>query len=101
MSEEIMFADMLNHYSLKTSEISDLLSNMVTYLSKSIEISRESWNSDAANKFLLQISEAQQYINTANLSIDELMKLFNAMKSNELDAQIDELNAEIDASVNG
>lgn len=101
MSEEIMFADMLNHYSLKTSEISDLLSNMVTYLSKSIEISRESWNSDAANKFLLQISEAQRYINTANSSIDELMKLFNAMKSNELDAQIDELNAEIDASVNG
>ena len=100
MSEEIMFADMLNHYSLKTNEISDLLSNMVTYLNKSVKISRESWNSDAANKFLSQISEIQQYINTANSSIDELIKLFNAMKVNELDAQLEELNAEINVSVN-
>ncbi|MCH5314363.1 MAG: hypothetical protein J1E81_00510 [Eubacterium sp.] len=98
--EKIIFADMLNHYSLKVNEISDLLSNMVTYLNKSVVIIRESWQSEVADKFLLQISGIQQYINTANSSLDDLMKLFNTMKSNELDAQIEEMRAEIDASDN-
>ena len=100
MSEEIIFADMLNHYSLKTSEISDLLSNTVAYLNKCVFISRESWQSEAADKFMLQVSAVQKHINRANASLDDLMRLFNAIKSNELDSQIDELGAEINASDN-
>lgn len=100
MSNEIMFADMLNHYSLKTSEISDLLSSLVVYLNKCVAISRESWQSDAAEKFILEISNIQQYINQANNSLDELMRLFNVIKDNQVDSQIDQLSAEISAAGN-
>ncbi|MGN1419677.1 MAG: hypothetical protein ACI4W6_10140 [Acutalibacteraceae bacterium] len=100
MSEEILFADMLNHYSLKTGEISDLLSNMVRYLNKCTVICKESWQSDASEKFMLKISDLLQYVNQANSSLDDLLNLFNAMKSNELDTQIDDLSSALHAENN-
>lgn len=93
MSEEIVFADMLNHYSLKTSELSDLLSNTVAYLKKSAVISAEAWQSDASQKFLSQIAGIRQEISTVNSALDELTRIFNTLKNNELDRQIDDLDA--------
>lgn len=100
MAEEITFADMLNHYSLKTSEISDLLNNMTKYLNKCIVLSKESWQSDASDKFLLKISDLLQYTSTANSSLDELLKVFNTIKSNDLDALIDDSIAALDTENN-
>ena len=93
MSEEIVFADMLNHYSLKTSELSDLLSNTVAYLKKSAVISAKAWQSDASQKFLSQIAGIRQEISTVNSALDELTRIFNTLKNNELDRQIDDLDA--------
>ena len=100
MTEEILFADMLNHYSLKTVEISDILNDMTGHLNKCVAISRDSWQSQAAEKFILQISNVQQYIRKADESIDELIRIFDAIKNNELDSQLEGLEAEINAYQN-
>lgn len=100
MSEEIVFADMLNHYSLKTVEISDMLNDMVGYLNKCVAISRDSWQSQAADKFILQVSNVQQYIRNADDSINELIRIFDAVKNNELNSQLEGLESEINAYQN-
>lgn len=100
MSEEIVFADMLNHYSLKTSEISDMLSEIVAYLNKCVAVSRDAWQSLASDKFILQIANTEQHIRNADAAISELMRIFNVIKNNELDSGIDNLEAEILATQN-
>lgn len=100
MSEEIVFADMLNHYSLKTSEISDMLSEIVAYLNKCVAVSRDAWQSPASDKFILQIANTEQHIRSADAAISELMRIFNVIKNNELDSGIDNLEAEILAAQN-
>lgn len=100
MSEEIVFADMLNHYSLKTSEISDMLGVTVSYLNKCVAVSRDSWQSLASDKFILQIANTEQYIRRADAAVSELMRIFNVVKNNELDSKIGNLEAEIHAEQN-
>lgn len=82
MSEEIIFSDMLNHYSLKLSEINDMLKNTADYLNKSVIVANESWSSQSANAFNEKIAHAQQYIKKVDISLDELMSLLNIVKSN-------------------
>lgn len=100
MSEEIVFADMLNHYTLKIGEISDMLSEITVYLNKCVAVSRESWQSPAADKFFLQIARTEPYIRSADAAISELLRIFNVIKNNELDSGIDNLDAELLAAQN-
>lgn len=100
MSEEIIFADMLNHYSLKTGEISGLLNEMVTNLNKSVSISNECWQSDAAQKYFLKVSTIINDIKTADLALEHMLALFNVAKSREVEAQLEEINAKTEQSVN-
>lgn len=100
MSEEITFADMLNHYSLKLSEISDLMFDVVSYLNKSFTVANESWSSDSANSFNDKVFQIQKLINNSNLTMDELMKLLNAAKNTALDNEVNQLKNETEASVN-
>lgn len=85
MSEEIMFSDMLNHYSLKLSEIQDMFKCMTDYLGKSVLIVNESWSSQSADAFKEKIEYMQQYINRVDLSLDELLSLLYAVKNNSMD----------------
>lgn len=96
MSEEIMFSDMLNHYSLKLTEISDMLADMVGYLNKAILIVNDCWSSQAANVFNEKVSESQRCINKSNVSLDELLKLLNSVKNETLDDEINQLNQNIE-----
>lgn len=85
MSEEIMFADMLNHYSLKLSEVNDLFQSMNDYINKSVMIVNESWSSQSADAFNEKIIRIQQHIKKTDVSLDDLFSLLNVVKNNSLD----------------
>ena len=91
MSDEIMFSDMLNHYSLKLSEIYDMLNNMTSYLNKSLSVAVDSWQSEAADKYIMQIDTMKSDLNEISLAMDNLLRLFNVVKNNELNNQISQL----------
>ena len=96
MSEEILFADMLNHYSLKTSEVAELLQEMLVNLNKSVAISTDAWQSATADKYLLQVSGVIEHIKKADTSLEEMLVFFNAVKDHEADVQLDELKSQIE-----
>lgn len=90
MSEELVFSDMLNHYSLKCAEISDMCSTMVSYLDKSVFIANDSWSSAAAEIFSDNIIMLKDQTKDLTSSLDEVMKLLNSAKGNLLDSDLSE-----------
>lgn len=95
MSEEVMFADMLNHYSLKLSEINDLMVNSVRLLNNSVKITNESWSSQSANEFNVRMEKIKRKINSSSENLDNLLRLLNAVKDAALDQEIVELDQNI------
>lgn len=92
MSEEIMFSDMLNHYSLKLTEVSDLLANTVGYLNKSLMISNDSWVSYSSDIYNEKIIDSKKYISNINNALDQMLALLNTVKNNAIDSEIEMLN---------
>lgn len=87
MSDGILFLDMINHYSLKLTEIADSMAEVKSYLNKSLILTEESWSSDSADAFKLKAEEIKMILNRCEMSLDELLKLMNVVKNNEVDAR--------------
>ncbi len=98
MTEEILFADMLNHYSLKITELSDVLADAVSKLNTCVILSEEAWKSPSILKFNDKILDMRQQFNNMNHSLDELTALFNTIKNAELEAQTENLMNVVEAS---
>lgn len=83
--DEILFSDIINHYSLKLTENSDIMAEVVSYMNKSLTIADESWSSDAADAFNLKAEEIKKTLGQCRMSLDELQKLMNVLSRNEFD----------------
>ena len=91
MTQEIMFADMLNHYSLKITELSDVLADAVSKLNMCVVLTEESWKSPSVVKFNDRILELQKQIKEMDSALDEMTMIFSAIKNAELEAQTEQL----------
>ncbi len=91
MTQEIMFADMLNHYSLKITELSDVLADAVSKLNMCVVLTEESWKSPSVVKFNDRIIELQKQIKEMDSALGEMTMIFSAIKNAELEAQTEQL----------
>jgi hypothetical protein len=95
MSDEILFTDMLNHYSLKFLEATDLLNNAVSYLNSFLSLANESWDSESSNLLNEKMLISKKYISNINDSMDEILELLNVLKNDNLNNEIEQLNQNI------
>ena len=96
MSQEILFSDMLNHYGLKITEISDLLTEYVRITKDCTLVLSDNWKSDASVIFYERIAEIQKECRDIGLEIDKLQMLFSSIRDSELENEATELSLVIE-----
>ena len=73
-----------------------MMTDLVGYVNKSVVLANESWSSISSEAFNEKITISQRYLREIDLSLDEMLKLLNSVKDNELNESIDELSANTD-----
>ena len=88
-----MYVDMLNHYSLKITELSDIVADAVSKLNTCVVLAEESWKSPAVLKFNDKVLDMQKQIKDIDRALENLAVVFNTIKNNELESSSDNMTA--------
>ncbi len=98
MTNEILLSDMLNHYSLKLTEITDLLTEVMQDLKTTGLLVEDSWRGFSANAFAEKMVEIQRGFTRSADEFSKLTVLFNAAKNAALDAEAEQAQAVLESN---
>lgn len=87
MTEEILYSDMINHYSLKITEISDILTDILSQIKSIAFLTDEAWSGNSANAFLEQLALVQKDLAVMTDNVSAVSLLFDAVLNSELEKE--------------
>lgn len=99
MTNELLLSDMLNHYSLKLTEITDLLTEVMQGLKNAGLVLEDSWRGFSANAFAEKMVEIQRGFQKSAEDFSELTVLFNTVKNAALEAEAEAAQAVLESNL--
>lgn len=99
MTNELLLSDMLNHYSLKLTEITDLLTEVMQGLKNTGLVLEDSWRGFSANAFTEKMVEIQRGFQKSAEEFSELTVLFNTVKNAALEAEAEAAQAVLESNL--
>lgn len=99
MTNELLLSDMLNHYSLKLTEITDLLTEVMQGLKNTGLVLEDGWRGFSANAFAEKMVEIQRGFQKSTEEFSELTVLFNTVKNAALEAETEAAQAVLESNL--